>query len=116
VDGSRKMVRTKLWQVYSRERRKRPGDGWSIEDDVPDALVVGDGGERLRRCLAIFVRVTQRLRPAIAVPNLSTARLGALTVVSRLTNFHSLEAISVDFRRIQKAAHGPSLCISHGLT
>jgi hypothetical protein len=26
-------------------------------DNVPDALVVGDGVERLLRCLAIFVRV-----------------------------------------------------------
>lgn len=85
---------------------------------MPDALVVGDGGERLRRCLAIFVRVTNDHGPQLPSRILSTARLGvgALTVVSRLTNFHSLEAISVDFRRIQKAAHGPSLCISHGLT
>jgi len=58
-------------------------------------------------------------RPATAVPNRVSllAQLGALPVVSRL-RFHSLEAISVDFRRTayKKQRTGPNLCTSHDFT
>ena len=33
-------------------------------DNVPDALVVGDGGQRLEQCLVIFAHVIVRTRPA----------------------------------------------------
>lgn len=38
-------------------------------DNVPDALVVGDGGQRLGQCLVIFAHVIVRTRPATADPS-----------------------------------------------
>ena len=37
-------------------------------DNVPDALVVGDGGQRLGQCLVIFAHVIVGMRPADADP------------------------------------------------
>jgi hypothetical protein len=37
-------------------------------DNVPDALVVGDGGQRLEQYLVIFAHVIVRTRPADADP------------------------------------------------
>lgn len=37
-------------------------------DNVPDALVVGDGGQRLGQCLVIFAHVIVGTRPADADP------------------------------------------------
>jgi len=52
---------------------------------MPDALVVGDGGQRLEQCLVIFAHVIVRKRPATADPIPIQRSVGLLTLGTAVT-------------------------------
>ncbi len=67
---------------------------------MPDVLVVGDGGERLRRCLAVFAHVMLRTRPATAVPSTNPALIPLTPLYSSyVPNFQGHLTLSEGYRR-----------------